>query len=298
MHRDIKPDNFVLGPGKSPKTMYIIDYGLSKHFRDPITKVHIPYKDKKKLTGTGRYASLNSHLGIEQSRRDDLECLGYTMIYLLKGGLPWQGIRACNRLDKYEKILERKKGIPIDALCKGLPPVFAQYMQYCRSLNFDDKPDYAKLKKRFLDYFIKENMNKQFAFDWNKIDFDFQNYFEISISPKVANKRACAIKCVVEEQKVAENSKELSGSPNEPLQKQPSIMQRIIMQKLQNPPKVIIKRQNSAPHQQKQDFSFHEKSENQIPPNQYQKLQDTPAKMKGSSNYDSDDMDETNSKLY
>ena len=118
LHRDIKPDNFLIGRGKRQHYVYIVDFGLTKRYRDAKTGQHIPYKDGKSLTGTARYASLNTHIGVEQSRRDDLECLGFVLIYFLKGGLPWQGVKAKDRTEKYEIIKEMKINTPIEDLVK------------------------------------------------------------------------------------------------------------------------------------------------------------------------------------
>jgi serine/threonine protein kinase len=107
LHRDIKPDNFLMGHGKNQHVLYIIDFGLAKRFIDPKTGDHIPYRDGKSLTGTARYASLNTHIGQEQSRRDDIESIAFVMVYLIKGELPWQGVPGKDKDEKYKKIKEK-----------------------------------------------------------------------------------------------------------------------------------------------------------------------------------------------
>ncbi|GFY80832.1 casein kinase I-like 3 [Actinidia rufa] len=114
LHRDIKPDNFLMGLGRKANQVYIIDFGLAKRYRDSTTNRHIPYRENKNLTGTARYASCNTHLGIEQSRRDDLESLGYVLLYFLRGSLPWQGLKAATKKQKYDKICEKKLSTPIE----------------------------------------------------------------------------------------------------------------------------------------------------------------------------------------
>ena len=158
-----------MGLGKKGNLVYAIDFGLAKRFRDPRTHQHIPYREHKNLTGTARYASINTHLGIEQSRRDDLEAIGYIFIYFYKGILPWQGLKARTKAQKYDKISDKKLSTPVEELCKGTPPEFSTYINYCRSLRFDEKPDYAYLRQLIRNLFHRQGFSYDYVFDWNAI---------------------------------------------------------------------------------------------------------------------------------
>jgi casein kinase 1 len=149
VHRDIKPENFVLGCGAKGHILYIIDYGLSKLYWEVKKNSHIPFAEGRPLTGTARYCSANVHRGYEQSRRDDLESIGFLFIYFLQSSLPWQGIQAKDQQLKTIKIGEKKIATPLEELCKGLPAEFLKYCQYCRGLTFTQKPDYEHLRRLF-----------------------------------------------------------------------------------------------------------------------------------------------------
>lgn len=166
IHRDIKPDNFLMGIGRHCNKLFLIDFGLAKKYRDSRTRQHIPYREDKNLTGTARYASINAHLGIEQSRRDDMESLGYVMMYFNRGSLPWQGLKAANKKQKYEKISERKMTTVVESLCKGYPAEFAMYLNYCRGLRFEEAPDYMYLRQLFRILFRTLNHQYDYVFDW------------------------------------------------------------------------------------------------------------------------------------
>ena len=173
IHRDLKPDNFLIDKHNN---IYLIDLGLSKFYRDPKTHLHIQYREDKSMIGTPRYASINTHLGIEQSRRDDLESIGYILIYFLNKKLPWQGIKCESRKLKYNKIMKIKLGTSINELCNKLPNEFVLYFEYVRALRFADKPDYSYLISLFKKVAKDLDIFLNYRFDWNntekKTDFD------------------------------------------------------------------------------------------------------------------------------
>jgi len=166
VYRDIKPDNFLIGRGKDQRKIHIIDFGLSKLYKDPKTGNHAKFRDGHQLTGTARYASVNTHMGSEQSRRDDLEALGYVFMYFLRGSLPWQGVKGASLKEKYELIMARKISTPIDVLCKGHPPEFIQYLKYCKTLGYEEKPDYSYLRRLFKELMVREKEEYDSNFDW------------------------------------------------------------------------------------------------------------------------------------
>jgi serine/threonine protein kinase len=167
VHRDIKPTNFVLS--REGSRVYMIDYGLSKRYRNGNNFTHISYRDHKDIVGTVRYSSLNTHRGIEQSRRDDMESLGYTLIYLAKGALPWQKPEGKTRLQKYTEVQKKKETLPLEELCEGLDLEFIKYMSYCRTLKFEQCPDYSYLQRLFKSCFYRQEDNKNFKYDWIRL---------------------------------------------------------------------------------------------------------------------------------
>lgn len=174
IYRDIKPDNFLIGrPGtKASNVIHVVDFGMAKQFRDPKSRVHIAYRERKSLSGTARYMSINTHLGREQSRRDDLEALGHVFMYFLRGGLPWQGLKAATNKQKYEKIGEKKQTTAIKDLCEGFPEEFSKYLTYVRNLGFEDTPDYDYLRDLFTQSLKNTGEVEDGEYDWMKINKD------------------------------------------------------------------------------------------------------------------------------
>jgi casein kinase 1 len=150
--------------------IHVVDFGMAKQYRDPKTKQHIPYRERKSLSGTARYMSINTHLGREQSRRDDLEALGHVFMYFLRGGLPWQGLKAATNKQKYEKIGEKKQTTAIKDLCDGFPEEFNKYLSYVRNLGFEDTPDYDYLRDLFTQALKNTGEVEDGEYDWMKLN--------------------------------------------------------------------------------------------------------------------------------
>ena len=169
IHRDLKPENCVIGLEEKENIVYLIDFGLSRKYRYSRTNEHIPYKEGKSILGTVRYISIYTHFGIEQSRRDDIESLGYILVYLAKGILPWQGQKAKTKKEKYKIIMDKKLEFKPEMLCHGLPDEFRQFFEYIRGVQFTEKPDYSFLHGLFNKIMAKMDFVNDSVFDWCKI---------------------------------------------------------------------------------------------------------------------------------
>ena len=166
LHRDIKPDNFVMGANENNAHLYLLDFGLAKKYRSSRTLIQYPFIKKKKLTGTARYASINALEAYEQSRRDDLESVGYVLMYFLRGNLPWQGLKVRSKEDRYKKILEKKKETSSQELCRDFPYEFYEYVEYTRNLEYEENPDYDFLRRKFSDVLKASNEEMDYIYDW------------------------------------------------------------------------------------------------------------------------------------
>ena len=166
IHRDIKPDNFVMGLDDLSQFCYLLDFGLAKKYRSSRTLEHYPFINRKKLTGTARYASINALRGYEQSRRDDLESVGYVLMYLLRGELPWQGMKGKTKEERYKNIRQKKIETKSYDLCKGYPNELQTYIEYTRNLEYTEQPDYDMLRKLFNSIMKREKYKLDYIYDW------------------------------------------------------------------------------------------------------------------------------------
>ncbi|CAL8079820.1 unnamed protein product [Orchesella dallaii] len=147
--------------------VYLIDFGLALRYCDSVTGAHIYCHSVKNLIGTARFASLNAHLGFEQCRRDDLESIGYMLVYFMNGSLPWMLERKKEETKNYlDRIKESKRGTTIDVLCKDLPSAFKTYFSYCRALGYKQEPDYNYLREIFKNLFKSRGFKNDHVYNW------------------------------------------------------------------------------------------------------------------------------------
>ena len=171
IHRDIKPENFLLGKAKQ-KTIYLIDYGCSKLYMNAKKHEHIPFKEGiQNIIGTERYCSIYTHLGKEQSRRDDIESFVYVMIYLLKGKLPWMGIRAKTKREKVDKIKEKKLTVTCKELCDDYEEVW-ELLNYAREMRYEEEPDYKMIKNTILEMLDQRDIKEDNVIEWEGIELE------------------------------------------------------------------------------------------------------------------------------
>ena len=190
IHRDIKPENFLMGIGSNNKFLYIIDLGFAQLYRDPNSLRHIPRTKKQGMTGTSRFASINTLSGYTQSRKDDLESLVYVIIYLSKGTLPWAHIKSDNKKDLYNKILNSKMQTTPEILCQGLPKQFEEFVKYIKAMTFEQEPDYFYLKNLFINALISLGGKMDYCYDWDNRINDLNTLFDntnINLTPAQYN---------------------------------------------------------------------------------------------------------------
>lgn len=175
VHRDLKPANILLGPSGKERILHLIDFGLSNRLYKLKTNEHIPYREKQPSLGTLRYISMNTHRGIEQSRRDDLESFGYILVYFIMGELPWQGVKSKSKKEKYNKIFKIKADKVPNELCKYLPEEIRYYFNYVLNLEFSAFPNYSVLQSYIGSLMSKYGYYNDEVFDWNEIQFQKGN---------------------------------------------------------------------------------------------------------------------------
>ena len=184
IHRDIKPENFLIGY-KNPNIIYLTEFGLCAKYCSSKTKKHILPGFRGTFTGTLRYSSANAQRGNQQSRRDDLESLGYTILFFMKGKLPWMNLEhIINEKELYLKTYSMKKFITVERLCRGLPPEIAEYFKYVKLLKFQEEPNYDYLRNLFKDLLKKNGFE-----DYESLTFSWVTPSNLSKSKSIKRKK-------------------------------------------------------------------------------------------------------------
>jgi serine/threonine protein kinase len=178
--------DFLFGLENKSHLVHLIDFGLCKNYRHPLTYEHSIYRTGKTLTGTARYCSLYTHHGMEQSRRDDIECLSYIIIYLAKGSLPWMLVKISNRKKRNEKLTEIKESLTSKELCSNLPYEFELFYKYARTLSYTQRPDYGYLRNLLVAVISHLKQKFDYIYDWHLLVKMFKDNLDAgkSILPK------------------------------------------------------------------------------------------------------------------
>ena len=230
IHRDIKPDNFMTGKDEKENKIYLIDFGLAKKYFSTSKQQHIKFSTGKSLTGTARYCSRNAHKGYEQSRRDDIESIGYVLLYFLLGNLPWQGLKVKEGEDQFKKIAEKKCNITFEELTKNTYHEFLLFFEHVDSLNFEDEPNYNYLislfqsmidkycnmcfydfdwKKNVIEHFSSEQGKNFLKNNYNNNSFGNCNFYEVS------NNKSRDVSLFVNKNNESKNEKDDSNEDND-----------------------------------------------------------------------------------
>lgn len=215
IHRDLKPENLLVNKNIRNGLIYLIDYGLSKKYKDAKNDMHIPFKNERPITGTIRYISINTHKGFEQSRRDDIESALYIIVYFLNGKLDWDGIKCKTKDEKIKKIMEKKEEFKNNKEYKKLPQSFSQIFQYVYNINFEEKPNYEYIFgiiNKGLEQYDGESNYEKTLYDWQSIEFMIEPIFMIEEIKK--KKLIEKMKEEEEKRKEEENIKEKKEEKN------------------------------------------------------------------------------------
>ena len=187
IHRNIKPENFLIGL-KNFSLINLIGFNLSRYYINQKDNIHIPYKEGKSFIGTIRFCSIYTHFGFEQSRRDDLQSIGFMLIYFIKGSLPWMGIKCKNIKEKIMRIKEKKIEVTPGILCHNVDFSIKSYFDYVLNLKFEEKPNYEFLINLFLDDLKRNNFDNDLNFDWCQRKSISDNKENYNIQSNINNK--------------------------------------------------------------------------------------------------------------
>ncbi|CAD8185707.1 unnamed protein product [Paramecium pentaurelia] len=167
VHRDLKPENVLFGIDDESSKIYVVDFGISKIFRDKNGNIH-PFRDNTSFIGTTRYASIAAHKGFELSRKDDIESLIYVLLYFMKGQLPWQNMQNVSDEERTVKVGEMKMSIDLRELFKDVPIEFALILEYLKQLQYLSEPNYDFVVQQFEKAAENLGIQLDYSYDWDQ----------------------------------------------------------------------------------------------------------------------------------